>query len=131
MSCKLKVKHDAGHNLDSGKTLQNIYCLWTNMAEIWPAYFQINFLKNRSENFEFFFQCWLFFPKLRWRFVIPSFICLYTVSKEETTGQKSETQFISQTCEEANAILIDLFSLYAKLQQIHHVTACVKQFYSI
>ena len=34
------------HNLDSGKTLQNIYCLWTNMAEIWPTYFQINFLQK-------------------------------------------------------------------------------------
>ena len=58
MSCKLKVKHDAGHNLDSGKTLQNIYCLWTNVAEIWPTYFEINFLKNR------FWEFWVLFSVL-------------------------------------------------------------------
>ena len=46
------------HNLDSGKTLQNIYCLWTNMAEIWPTYFQINFLKNH------FWEFWVLFSVL-------------------------------------------------------------------
>ena len=46
------------HNLDSGKTLQNIYCLWTNMAEIWPSYFQINFLKNH------FWEFWVLFSVL-------------------------------------------------------------------
>ena len=46
------------HNLDSGKTLQNIYYLWTNMAEIWPTYFRINFLKNR------FWEFWVLFSVL-------------------------------------------------------------------
>ena len=102
------------------------------MAEIWPTYFQINFLqKGFLIILSSLFGVGYFFRRLRQRFVNPNFICLYTVSKEETTGQKSETQSISQTCEEANAILIDLFSFYAKLQHIHHVTAYVKQFYCI
>ena len=55
----------------------------------------------------------------------------YTLYQKKKPLDKSLRQFISQTCEEANAILIDIFSLYAKLQQIRHVTACVKQFYCI
>ena len=39
-------------------------------------------------------------------------------------------QFFRQTGKEANKILIELFSLYAKLQHMHHVAACVKEFYS-
>ena len=55
----------------------------------------------------------------------------YTLYQKKKPLDKSLRQFISQTCEEANGILIDLFSLYAKLQQIHHVAACVKQLYCI
>ena len=51
----------------------------------------------------------------------------YTLYQKKKPPDKS----LGQTCEEANAILIDLFSLYAKLQQMHHVTACVKPFYCI
>ena len=46
-------------------------------------------------------------------------------------GKIPGPRLLMTTLEEANTILIDLFSLYAKLQHIHHVTACVKQFYCI
>lgn len=114
------------HNIDPAKMPQNIYCLCTNMVEIGPTYFQKPCLRilGYISVVDFFF------------FVGCSSVFLFLASSPYTMYQKYKPldkrlrQFFRQTGKETNKILIELFSLYAKLQHMHHVAACVKEFYS-
>ena len=96
------------------------------MVEIGPTYFQKPCLRILGYisvvDYFFFLGC--------------SSVFLFLASSPYTMYQKYKPldkrlrQFFRQTGKEANKILIELFSLYAKLQHMHHVAACVKQFYS-
>ena len=94
---------------------------WTDLAEIWPAYCQIVFLKSRVGNICFLlsFEHWSFFQRKCWWFVSSDFILVSQESK--CMCQKSETWFFSRTCQEANVMFILLFrSFLAGLELTLH-----------